>query len=370
MTQTGAVRTLTHRSFEDYESMHEGLKHIFGGDKSIEHAFNHGKTSTAALVEIQNVGTTPETIADIAKTEETMILVSDTDDNGYDAATVTIVYKDNDGVSHTSTAPFNAANSTTEAAFVPAVTDYYCMVSATCSIAVLAGDNIYVGITGCRLTAANRRATIIATATTALAATFVGVGQLYGAEAANQADTGYIATCVYLTPWGEEKTATWTFPADSSVATNFLNSGGAPVQDFYRRRSFTLADSAAAPVGAIDECRLCNSGKTAIYGVIDIANIESVHSRLMALGTAYGKTYLGDIRASFPSTDIFTVQITWTPKGRTYPHIDTFDIIYSDVIKIAEELEPLSEVTFKFKKTADANHVVSNFNIRWMDVVV
>lgn len=301
--------------YQNFEELRKELLKI-NYSKQIIHK-THTQIATGgsgASLEIEdNAG---ETIADIGKTELTLIAVCDTNDNAYDTKTVTIYYLDSDGVSHSSTATYTEADTTTEAAFDPAVIDFYCFDPAygtgavVSSVAVQAGDNVYVGVTGCIADATKRYATILAAATSPTAVNMLGVGSIYGSEAANQDDAGYIATIEYVTPWGQIKTGTWTFAADSSAATRFVSTThtGQYVNDFYRRRDFSMDHA------AIDECRVCNLAKSAIYDAIEIGNSTSTFTRYWVPNsdTVY-RAFIGKLQALYTTVSEYcTITITYT----------------------------------------------------------
>lgn len=369
MVQLGVRGTVPNRQFEDYESLHKYCRSKFpNADIVNEVFFSWILLGTGSVVRMRNLcgltageGAGNYSLVGIGSTAETIVLVGDTDDNAYDSQTVTMHYLTNAGVATTVTATYNAANTTTE---VAVCADFYCWDPAygvnciVSSVAVQAGDNVYVGTTGCRLTAANRRATIIAAATTPALSSLLGVGTVYGWEAANQADEGYIATLVYKTPWGQQKTTTLTLAADSSVATRFINSAGWYLQDFYRVDTFTMNAYLS-----LDEIFIGKSDKSLIYCGLDDTCWAAVFDNYMAFGSAYGFSYLGDIRASYPVvTDVLTVTITYHEYGKYAPQTITYDILGSEncVFPICCRLEPKSEV---FLSINDKNVAHGNANV-------
>jgi hypothetical protein len=258
---------------------------------------------------------------------------------------------------------------TTSVAFVPAVADFYCWdtqnyTPSTCCVSnyeIIAGDTLLVHTSGDEGTV---WATISAGALIPTDAQLFSVGTVYGDEAADTTHAGPIATMAYWTPWGQLRTAHMTYPLASNTATRFDDTTtGYLVQDFYRRYTLTL-DTVAA-----DEFYITNAAKNAWYDGISVGNFESVHTRITAYGSDYGKSYVGDILITIPSIgDVFTLTVVYTPKGRSYPETVSWDVFATALIPFAFELEPLSEVTFKYKKTADANHVTANFIVRHIEV--
>lgn len=377
MVQLGVRGVVPVREYEDYESLHKNTrKRLAKKDNVDEILFSWLQTSAAAVVRARNLagltageGAGNYSLVGIGKTAETIVLVSDTDDNAYDTQTVTIHYLTNTGVATTDVAIFNAANSTTEVALCA---DFYCFDPAygvnciVSSVAVQAGDNVYVGITGCRLTATARRGTIVAGATTPALSSLIGVGSVWGWEDSNVADTDYIATLKYKTPWGEQKTTTWTFPADASVATRFINTAGWYLQDFYRCDSLTLDHL------SLDECSVGLLDKSLVFVRLDDACWASVFDNYMAFGSAYGYSYLGDIRASLPLvTDVLTVTITYHELGKAFPQTITYNVLGSQnsIYPVCVQLEPLSEV-FLSINDGDVAHGVASISMRIIEYAI
>ena len=207
------------RSWENYEDLASLKKWLWANsDKGSNRLYDRDniylirshltQTSTGSEAELES--TDSIAIAQKGKTELTLVIKSDTDDNAYDGETVTIYYVDHDGVSHTSSAAYNTTNATTEAAFDPAVTDFYDWDYSyenpvVSSVAVQAGDNVFVGVTGLDGTlSTNTYAVIAATNTSPTAANYVGVGTIYGRSHTSHADAdGAKIYVTYFTPWGD-----------------------------------------------------------------------------------------------------------------------------------------------------------------------
>jgi hypothetical protein len=87
----------------------------------------------------------------------------------------------------------------------------------------------------------------------------------------------------------------------------FLDANGFPIQDFYRKDSFRMA----ALTG--DQCYMGNSDKSLIYGGIENAEFEDTDSGVMAFGAAYGRSFLGDIKVTYPlAVEMVTMTLTYT----------------------------------------------------------
>jgi hypothetical protein len=311
-----------------------------------------------ATIELEESAT--ENIADIGSTELTLILASDTNDNAYDTKYVIVYYLTAAGVAKTCKAVFNTADSTTEVAFTDlatglvAVTDFYCfdpsygVLAVVSNVAVQAGDNVVIGITGAVAGIADPEtcyAHINAGQTTPLAADMYGVGSIWGSTAANQDDAGYIGTLEYVTPWGQIKSGTWTIPADGSVATRFVSvtDSGLYVNDFYRRRDFKLDNP------ALDESRISNVGKSAIYAAIDIGKSTETFTRYYApYSTQLYRAWIGRIELTYPTiSEYCNVTISFTNEdGCADTYVKTV-VGHSPVIEeLCIPIEPNSEVTF------------------------
>lgn len=365
----GYMHEISGQAFEDYETLHKHLRHI-NGDKAVERLFRYQQLTTNTAVEVSEKGGL--TISDAGKTAITLVAASDTNDNAYDTKTITIHYYTNAGVAKTAVATYDPDNTTTEVAFVPAVTDFYCWnlddyTAATCivsSVAVQAGDNVYIGTTGMVAGAEKRYATIVAAATSAAAATMFGVGNLFGAEEANTAgDVGKVITLEYCNPWGKIRTATITLAANTTTIQRFALTVGS-VMDFYRVRKMTTTGAAGKYVVAgIDADKVVGTvALDTYYAVIEEANYQSVHSRYMCPATTEKVGYLGEIMASFPSVaDIITITVIFTPYGKTLSSTITRDIFGAGKVDLPFKLEPLSEVTLKVN---DGNVAHANANVQ------
>lgn len=355
MTQIGGSRKIWQenengRSFETYEALHKFCTRN-GTSKIDEYKYSATQLTTGSAVEVSVKAA--QTISLIGKVGLTIVgaLSANTAAWRSGGSIVTLVYKNNEGTIKTATWT-GAADATTEVAFKiagAAVTDFYCAISMTSSIPTAGADTFGMGTTG-----ALTMCVIQTTTNVAVAADIKGVGLLYAWDSANTAaDRGLVLTLEYLTPWGEEKYVTATLAADASTAVRFIASDGVYISDFYRIHTLRTT----ALVGTY--CAVGVVGKGTIYGVIEAAYYESVHTRFMALGEAYGESYLGKIIASFPILDgAMTIALTYTPYGYTLPMTISVDILASAPAnyEICERLAPLSEVSMTIIDAATAGN--------------
>jgi hypothetical protein len=325
--------------WSDYSSLKQYLERRYGSKKIHIHRTEINQTGTAGDVELENKG--GETIAQIGKTETALQVKSSGADAPLEHAIILAHYIDADGDKHTATIADATADMSVAVDFDTPVTDFYCWniedygTSAfSVSTAVGAGLTLDAGATG------TGNAQIIAAATVATKTSLIGVGTVYGSEAANQDDAGYIASLIGVSPWGEIlPVCTWTFAADSSTATLFLDADGYPIQAFYRIRDYYMDHV------ALDECRICNSGKSAIYGVIDDTLDQTEITRYMC--PTGRRAWIGKMFIT-NGTAAVTVKVTRTPldKLETTP---TFVIPYPFAAEYQPltELEPVTEAVFK-----------------------
>lgn len=342
------------KPYSDYMSLKRYLEQQYGSDLIRLHDTKISQAGTAGAVELEEASS--ETIAQIGKTELTLVLAADTNDNAYDSETVTVHYLDADGDSHEAIATYTEADSTTEVAFydaetgLVAVTDFYCFdpaygtLAVVSSVAAQTGDNICIGITGLVAGIADPTlcyAVIAAAATSPVAAKMFGVGSLWGTTKTNQADVGYIETLEYITPWGEIKSANYTVPADGSMPTHFssLVHTGYYVSDFYRMRDLSLDHT------SLDEMLLVSYDEATVYGVIPVGADHAVFTRYMVPADA--EAYLAKM-CGFVAVNVdLTLVVTYTPYGKVtavaqsfyLPQLNPFDV------EPLIQLEPLTEVS-------------------------
>jgi len=305
----------TWRNYESYESL---KKHINANkspaiptnmartyDKDHIYEINCHLTQTSSGTQSELETTDSIAIAQLGKTEKTLVIKSDTNDNAYDGGTVTIYYIDNSGVSHTSSAAYNTTDTTTEVAFSPAVADFYdwdydnYASPVVSSVAVQAGDNVFVGVTGLDGTlSTNTYATIEAADTTPDADNMVGVGTIYGRSHTNHADAqGAVVYVDCFTPWGQYiHNAICTYDAaDSTTEILYYVTSGTTYVDgvvatstYSLGRCYYIVDywSATTPTAngheflITDEaCANVDGSGGDVYGVIKEAEYNSTFTR-------------------------------------------------------------------------------------------
>jgi len=354
MTQTGILQKHTDRGYEDYVSMKKNLKSRYAGSKVTESIFRRTQTSPTSVTGVEFSEKGGLTMHDKTSTALTIVMASDTNDNAYDGFGITGHYITNAGVKSTFTAVYDTTDTTTE---VACCADFYCWnledyTAATVlvsSIAVQAGDNVYVGTTG--LTAELRIATIVATATYPVITTLFGAGDVYGVEESDTAgDVGLVCTLEYWTPWGVMKTASHTLAATTTNIVRLTDTTtGYVVLDYYRPYSYktTAVTGKYVLLGYDADKRV---GVVAIdqnFAVIEEAFVESLHSRLFVPAATEGKLFLGDITAyNSIAAKIATIAFTYTPKdGPEQSHTWIFYGTTDFKQAFAMELEPLTEVT-------------------------
>jgi hypothetical protein len=191
MVQSYQLLKITDRAYEDYVSMKKHIKNFKDVTTITETVFQFTQTSptSATGAEISQKGGL--TIADKASTAIAIFLACDTDDAAYDNKSVLIHYITNAGVKTTATIAYNGTT-TNE---VAGPTNFYCWnledyTAATVvvsSVAVQAGDNVYIGETGMVAGAEKRLCTIAAAATYPVITTLYGAGDVYGLEEADTA---------------------------------------------------------------------------------------------------------------------------------------------------------------------------------------
>ncbi|MFA5346123.1 MAG: hypothetical protein WC315_07610 [Candidatus Omnitrophota bacterium] len=366
MTQTGRTCKVYDRAYEDYQSLHKYLRHS-KGDRVVEFIHQHKQLSTNTAVDVSNKGTTPITITTIGKTETNLQVISSGADAGLLHAVITAHYKDADGVAHTAIIADATADMSGATDFDTPVTDFYCWDESYGTSAFNSSLAVGVGLTLSAGAAGTGNAQIIAAAKVGTLLSFVGVGAIYGQEVgAANTSAGFVIQLDYKTPWGEQKIGYETVNANADLqGQQFLDADGFPIGDFYR------VDTLVSDTVMADEFEITNYAVNAFYGVIDIGNYESVHTRYMALGEAYGKSYFGELISTFPTVaDTLTTTITMHGINDDEPHavsIDTF-VNQSQYIALPEQLEPLSEVTVTINDQNVA-HAYANITLRVMEVV-
>jgi len=364
MSQKGCLQHVIDRGYEDYVSVKKNVKAQYGGKLVREEMFQRIQTTPTSLTAVELEEKGGLTISDKASTALTIVLASDTNDNAYDTHSVTGYYITNAGVKKSFTAAYDTDDSTTE---VACASDFYCWnledyTAATVlvsSVAVQALNNVYIGTTGMVANAELRLATIAAAATYPVVTTLFGAGDVYGKEETNTAgDVGLVITCQYWTPWGNLKEGAFTLAPDTTTIVRLLDTTtGLPVLDFFRR--YDLATTALAGkyivIGFDADKRAGTAALDVFYGVIEEGNYRSIHSRMFAPGSAYGRLFLGylHICASL-ATKYAKFHVKFKAKGETaYEELQWVVPGAVDMfLEIACEIEPLSEITMSVSDDA------------------
>lgn len=379
MVQAGSLLDTSEQSWESYEDMHKHARKLANPSQSATGTFTSHVcheyfmmltlASTNAAHEIEQDGGL--TIADPGKTELTILLACDTNDNAYDGHYVTGHYITSAGVKTDFTALYDSTATTTEVAICA---DFYCWnledyTPATVlvsSVAVQAGDNVYIGTTGMVAGAEKRYATIAAAATYPAAATLFGVGNVFGAEEADTAgDVGKVITWTYVTPWGTLKEAHFTLAATTTDIVRLDDTTtGYPVMDFYRKRKGKTTAAVGKYVAiAIDADKVVGTVVLdTFYGVIEEGNFESIHSAFFTQKSPR-HAYVGKIEfEKSDATTVITVVMTCTYLGDPASHTETWAFNTSQATwDIHRELEPLTECSFTI---ADDNAAHPNVHMR------
>ena len=366
MAENGLGVAFPFRHYEDYGSLKKNVNNdigdIFIGDNTYEIIITGNQASTGADARISSTNGGETVISSpLSKTEETWVFAFAADDETANGLTITMVYDDNSGDSHTTYGIVTAADNSVEAPFIPAVADGYAMRSLSISGAVTTQD-LGVGPTG-DLT----RGIISNTAVAATEAQLHGVGDLWVRGESNHADSVDEDCFVdWMTPWGEVKLGgiATTDAVDGTVEERcFESDGTTTIKDawyiimFWAKLGdlptvnsgfFLLTDDAVANVDG--------SGND-VYGVIDETEVASKHVSFTA--AAGCQTWLGHIHAYAPIGnalgDFYHLKIHFTPKGESYEKVlfETFSQEFDE--DFAFPLEPDTEVYVEIADTAGAS---------------
>lgn len=287
MVNIGIVQSGTAPHFEDEASLKQWIRkqpgYLPDSTTLVRSIIN--QAGTADAVELAEKGGL--TISQKTAANATIVLASDTDDNAYDGHTVTGHYYTLAGVKSTFTAAYDTTDTTTE---VQCCTDFLCWnlddyTAATVlvsSVAVQAGDNVYVGLTGMVAGAEKRYATIAAAATYPVITTLFSTQVLYGLEEANTAgDVGKIVYVEYVTAWGLIKTCSITLAADTTTIVRAVDStNGRVVQDFYRVRKIYCSTALGKyyAIGMDADKLVGIAAVDVFYGVIEEGYSTSMHT--------------------------------------------------------------------------------------------
>jgi hypothetical protein len=368
------------RHYEDLQSLKKYLNQAYkkyDRHRTRELITNIAQTTDGTATELEAVDA--GAVSDIGKTELTLVVKMDTDDNDYDGATVSISYVDADGTSHTDTATIDSDDSTTEVAFAGTVDDFYAFSALpTIDVEVKAGHNCFIGVTGLDGTmGVNTYAKIVAGDTTATEANTYGVGSLWARSHTNHADAQEANIYLeYVTPWGTIKNAVATLDdTDTTTEVRFYEatvSGSTwtvtsnAVNDFYRRRKcftdtsptsnsheFLLTDA---------NCANVDGSGADVYGYILEGMTEMLFSRYFV--PADHDAWVGEMRVNAPISgavgDRYELQVTFTDAEDSIQHTNTYTIVNDVTISTPIRLEELSEVTFKVLDTATAGLVTAD----------
>jgi hypothetical protein len=372
MTQAEGLVKLSNRGYEDYVSMKKAIKAHKTPTciESIFHFFQTSPTSATAADISQKGGLT---ISQKASTAIAIFLAASANNAAYDDQYVIGHYFTNAGVKTNFKITFNGT-STTE---VAGPTNFYCwnledFTAATVlvsSVAAAVGESFFVGETGLVAGAEKRLATIAAGATYPVITTLFGAGDVYGLEETDTAgDVGKVITSSYWTPWGKRKEGKFTLAATTTNIVRLTDTTtGLVVVDFFR--PYTLTTTAVTgkyvAIGYDADKRVGTAAIDVFYAVIEEANWQSIHSRLMTPGAAYGKLYLGDLKAcNNNAAKIAILYVTYTAKGEiARTHYASFMGACQYHYDYCIELEPLSEVTLTLADDA-ATPVVCGVTLR------
>jgi hypothetical protein len=272
-------------SYEDLSSLKKAIRSnpiTYNTSSMITHVKHITQLTTGTEVEIEG-GSPTAAIAQIGKTEIAVSLGASTNAASHNTVVFTLVYKDQDGVSHTATATGTATLADTQVAFSPAITDFYCATSFTAS-ADFADQDVFVETTA----STTVWATISATGTTTAAteAQLLGVGAIYGRGSADHEDMdAKIHYLCYVTPWDEIKFGHCTHTATSSDEIRFFEATDdgdgtttattTTVKDFYRILWWRTSAAATANGYFIitdADCANVNGSGGDVYGAILTGN--------------------------------------------------------------------------------------------------
>jgi hypothetical protein len=121
-----------------------------------------------------------------------------------------------------------------------------------------------------------------------------------------------------------------------------------------------------------DQCYIGNSDKSLIYSGIENAEIEATFSEAMALGSAYGHSYLGDITVTYPlAAEMVTMTLIYHEKGQLAKTTISWDCqgVVNPIKNICVELEPCSEVILAINDDA-ATGANANVQMRLIEIPV
>ena len=360
--------------YEDYSSLKKYIrKNEDTWDKMNLIRFTRNQAGTAGVVEIEEKG--GQTIAFKGKTGLTLVVASDVNDNAYDTHTVHIRYITTTGTKGYCSAIYDPTATTTEVAFtddatglIP-VTDFYMpdtetygTLAVVSSVAVQAGDNVCIGVTGVVAGIADPDICfikILAAATSPTLANCHGVGSLWGRSETDHLDCyGSIMTMDYVTPWGlVVEGATCTIDgANSETEIKWFKSNGTDyVMDYYRTRTLSIDVAGTTNTHSL---QICDYDNAAIYGVIEELLYEAYFSRYMCpVGRDAWFAHFCISQAIATVLDCYmTITIT-SPYGETSSHTCDISIPNNAISQVDPlfRLAELSEISFTVKGNLSNN---------------
>lgn len=374
MAENGLGVAFPFRHYEDYGSLKKNINTRIGdefiGDNTYEIILSGNQLSTGSDAKISSTNGAETVITNpVPLTAETWVFAFAADDETANGLTITMVYDDNSGDSHTTYGIVTDVDNSVEAPFIPAVADGYAMRSLSISGAVTTQD-LGVGPTG-DLT----RGIISNTATSATEAQLHGVGDLWIRGETNHADSVDEDCYVdYMTPWGVMKFGgiATTDAADGSVEERcFESDGTTTIKDAYNVISFDAkaTDEPTANSGFFmltdDAVANVDGSGGDVYGVIN--EVETAMYNVVYTACLGCETWLGHIHAYAPIGnalgDLYHMKIHFTPLGESRKKV--MFIIFSQEFRADPcfPLEPGTQVYIEIADTAGASTVHAHMEI-------
>ena len=351
----------SHETLKKY--IHANIGRLYDGHNTNEITYINTLITEGAKVEVASDAN--GAISYIGKVEEEWVFcTAAADDETADGAIITLVYKSNDGVEHTTYGTFTEALTTTETSFDPEVLDGYCAISCTIDGAVTTQD-VTVGVTGM----GTPMATISNTAVAATEIQLFGIGAVYARSLTeDNAGDSTVQYLDYMTPWGEvKKNATCTLTTTCVNEIRFIESDGTTyVKDFWIPIWF---GTSAATTAGTDERLLTDIDIGAntdgsggdVYGCIDQLVSSAQFSRMTAPEDGVADCWFVGIGChGFIETalgDQYLVYVELTPKGSSYEK--TIMIQFQENVhhEYCIQLEPDTDCTISVGDIDAAGHV-------------
>ena len=368
MVDTGSVVKKPIAPYCDYNSLNRYVHSRVGGHYSEAHAFHTNLT-------MLTTGTDDELEADdgialsyIGRTEVTLVLSGDGDNASTTGKLYTFVYKDRDGVEHTTVGTGTATLNGTPVAFVPACSDFYCPVSFTASAAD-ANVNVIALVA-----AGATHATISTTTTAATEAQLIGIGAVYGRSHTEHGDAdSKVHYMEYLTGYGTVKyghcTQTTTsvneirfFEGTYDISTDLVTATTTTVKDFYRvRRLWTLTTPTANSHEWIltdADCGNVDGSSGDIYGLILEGKYESIMTRYTCpVGYDAWVAKIDVAAAVSADADSYTFTQTWVNRYSAITHVCLWEFTYTLHKEDPILLDELTDVIFTINDLATADNI-------------